>query len=253
MKHSRFVTRIVVFVLIAFLTAGNLQAQGPDPNDKQPPPAPGVAPVSPEGMIGPGFTYQGQLTLGGQPVTNTCDFQFDLWDSLSGTGQIGVAQTVTNIPVSNGLFTVQVNGGNQFGPTAFDGQARWLGISVRCPAGSGTYTPLSPRQQLTAAPYAMSLMPGTSVVNTGSTGAGLTGTGYNGLAGMSNSPSGNGLYGYASGAATAYGVWGQTLTGAGVAGNSDTGPGVMGSGNTLTGTVDSRAARLQASREGRHD
>ena len=36
----------------------------------------------------------------------------------------------------------------------FAGDARWLDIQVRSPAGSGTFTPLSPRQELTPTPYA---------------------------------------------------------------------------------------------------
>jgi hypothetical protein len=53
----------------------------------------------------------------------------------------------------NGLFTVVID----FGGGAFNGAARWLEIGVRCPAGSGSYTTLSPRQALRAAPYALAL------------------------------------------------------------------------------------------------
>jgi hypothetical protein len=54
---------------------------------------------------------------------------------------------------------VMLNGNNQFGPTAFTGDARFLEIAVRCPAGGGGYTNLTPRQRLSAAPYALSLKP----------------------------------------------------------------------------------------------
>jgi hypothetical protein len=97
------------------------------------------------------FTYQGQLKQGGSPVSGTCDFQFSLWDAASGGAQIVTTQTATSVTVSNGLFTVQLD----FGASAFTGDARWLETAVRCPAGSGSYTTLTPRQALTAAPYAL--------------------------------------------------------------------------------------------------
>lgn len=101
------------------------------------------------------FTYQGQLETGGAPVNNTCDMTFALFNALSGGSQVGSTQTVTNITVTNGLFTATLNGSGQFGATAFAGDARWLQIAVRCPAGSGSYTTLSPRQETTATPYSI--------------------------------------------------------------------------------------------------
>ncbi len=53
--------------------------------------------------------------------------------------------------MTNGLFTVSLD----FGSSAFAGDARWLEISVRCPGGSGSYTTLSPRQDITGTPYAL--------------------------------------------------------------------------------------------------
>jgi hypothetical protein len=70
--------------------------------------------------------------------------------------QQGSTQTVTNVTVAGGRFTVVLNAAGQFGARAFDGSARWLAIGVRCP-DSGPYTPLSPRQALTAAPLALAL------------------------------------------------------------------------------------------------
>jgi hypothetical protein len=76
--------------------------------------------------------------------------QFGLWDALTVGAQIGA--TKTSVGVANGLFTIS---NLDFGANAFDGNARWLEIAVRCPAGSGSYTTLSPRQALTPAPYAL--------------------------------------------------------------------------------------------------
>jgi len=99
------------------------------------------------------FTYQGYLTGANGAVSGTCDFQFSLYDALTSGAQIGTTLTKTNVTVSNGTFSTPLD----FGVTAFDGADRYLQIGVRCPAGSGNYTPLTPRQTVTAAPYAMGL------------------------------------------------------------------------------------------------
>jgi hypothetical protein len=101
--------------------------------------------------MGTAFTYQGRLTDTSGPMTGNCDFQFKLFNAASGGTQIGGTQTLTGVAVSEGLFTVQLD----FGAGAFNGYPRWLGISVRCPAGSGDYVTLGPRQELTPVPYAL--------------------------------------------------------------------------------------------------
>src|SRR5207244_2251509 len=60
----------------------------------------------------------------------------------------------TNVPITNGLFTVILNDTAQFGSTAFNGQARWLQVAVCSDSSCVTQTILAPRQPLTAAPYA---------------------------------------------------------------------------------------------------
>lgn len=101
---------------------------------------------------GKAFTYQGELIQDGQPVNQACDFQFSLHDDSVAGNQVGGAIQLLNEPVADGRFTVVLDFGD-----AFDGKARWLGIAVRCPAGVGPYTPLTPRQELTPAPYAIGL------------------------------------------------------------------------------------------------
>ena len=110
-------------------------------------------PQSPQALYGSAFTYQGQLKSGGTPYNGACDLRFGLWNALSGGVQIGTTQTKSNVGMAEGCFTVQLD----FGTGAFQGDARWLAIEVRCPAGTGSYTALSPRQALTAAPYALAL------------------------------------------------------------------------------------------------
>ena len=88
--------------------------------------------------LGAGFTYQGLLKKSGTPCFGTCDLRFTLWDAESAGTQIGGLQTTSRVALTNGLFTVELNGAAEFGASAFDGNARWLQISVRYPAGSGT-------------------------------------------------------------------------------------------------------------------
>ena len=100
-----------------------------------------------------GFTYQGQVKVGGVPLTGTADLQFTLYNASTGGAAIG-SQTVSNVVVDNGLFTVTLNAAGEMGAAAFDGNARWMGISVRSPAGVGVFTALAPLQALKSAPYA---------------------------------------------------------------------------------------------------
>ncbi len=101
--------------------------------------------------LGTAFTYQGQLQHSGTVENDTCDFQFTLFDAASGGTQVGSTQTLTPVTGADGLFTVPLD----FGGTAFNGADRFLQIAVRCPVGSGSYTTLTPRQPLSAAPYAL--------------------------------------------------------------------------------------------------
>lgn len=101
--------------------------------------------------VGTAITYQGLLQTGDGPVDDNCDFEFSLWDAAIGGAPVGAPQPAVNLPVVNGLFAVQLD----FGSEAFTGEARWLETAVRCPAGSGDYTTMTPRQALNPVPYAM--------------------------------------------------------------------------------------------------
>jgi len=97
------------------------------------------------------FTYQGQLKQGGAPFDGTADFQFSLWDAATGGAQIGTTVQVNAVNVASGLFAVNLD----FGAAAFSGDARWLQLAVRPATDVIAFTTLSPRQPLTAAPYAL--------------------------------------------------------------------------------------------------
>src|SRR5436305_7634874 len=96
------------------------------------------------------FIYQGRLTDGGTAANGNYDLQFALFDSLSGGAQVGSTQTINTVAVSNGVFTVSLD----FGASSFPGANRFLEISAR-PSGAGSFTLLTPRQQVTSTPYAV--------------------------------------------------------------------------------------------------
>jgi len=194
------VGRILIILLLALAVGmtfrlsahGAVQAQDPQP------PQEGLQPqgeVTIQALMGTAFTYQGQLKKDGNPVNGNCDFVFSLWNAESGGTQIGSNLDRTNVPVINGLFTIQLD----FGTGAFQGEARWLRIRVRCPAGSGDYAVLEPRQPLTPAPYALALP---------------------GLWTQQNATSPNLIGGY-SGNSVNSGVVGATISGGGASGDAN--------------------------------
>ncbi len=101
--------------------------------------------------LGTAITYQGQLKQSGVPYSGAADLAFTLYDAAAAGNIVAGPVTLNATSVVNGLFTVSLD----FGVSSFDGNARWLEIAVRSPAGSGSYTPLSPRQELAPAPYAL--------------------------------------------------------------------------------------------------
>nr|MBC7245599.1 hypothetical protein [Chloroflexota bacterium] len=205
--------RVVICVSVLLLVlAGLSQAQEPATEGQ----------ASTLDTVGNEFTYQGRLLRDGSPVNGNCDFQFQLWDAASGGTQVGSTLTKTNVPVNNGIFTVQLG----FSGQPFTGDARWLAISVRYPAGSGSYQALSPRQPLTAVPYGLSLQPGARVVSGDST-AQLIGIYISG--GIPPV-----LYPYAVYGSSRWGVWGDTSEGLGVRGTANSGTGVYAYSTTGT-------------------
>ncbi len=95
------------------------------------------------------FTYQGRLNDSADPANGIYDVRFGLYDAASGGTQQGNPLTNSATGVSNGLFTVTLDFGNQF-----PGADRWLELGVRT-NGSGAFTLLAPRQKITATPYAV--------------------------------------------------------------------------------------------------
>jgi len=100
--------------------------------------------------LGTAFTYQGALEEGGAPANGIFDLQLHLYAVAFGGTPL---QTLLkeDVPVSDGVFTVELDFGED---EVNDGDELWLGIEVS-EANAGVFTPLSPRQHLTAAPYAL--------------------------------------------------------------------------------------------------
>jgi hypothetical protein len=146
------------------------------------------------------FTYQGKLTDSGNPTTGNYDFQVKLFDLASGGTQQGATQTLTNVAVSGGIFTVQLDFG--ICATCFNGSSRFLEIAVKPTAGS-TFTTLAPRQAISSTPYAIkSLNAGAAdgltlaCVNcvTSSQIASVNGSAVNGTIPVASLPAGSGNY-----------------------------------------------------------
>ncbi|MGH7244845.1 MAG: tail fiber domain-containing protein [Phycisphaerales bacterium] len=97
-------------------------------------------------------TYQGTLKSSGMAASGSFDFRLSLYSAE--TGGTALQQALLNgIEVSGGIFTLPLN----FDPVYYSGsQSKFIGVEVR-PAGGSSYTALSPRQALGAAPMALSV------------------------------------------------------------------------------------------------
>ena len=116
--------------------------------------APLTAPAAP---LGTAFTYQGRLNDGGNPANGRYELRFFLYDLGVGGGLVGVPLTLNNTAVSNGLFTVTLDFGDQsvYSPQ-YTPANRWLEIAVRT-NGGGAFTSLTPRQKITPTPFAIEI------------------------------------------------------------------------------------------------
>lgn len=190
--------------------------------------------------VGSGFTYQGQLTSNGSPVTGPYDFQFALYNLANGGSAVDTL-TQSGLTVSEGL----INASLDFTDVPYNGQALWVEVRVRPGGSSGAYTTLAPRQALTPTPYALFALSGNPGQQgpPGSMGAigpagpqgppgvvtlPFTGSGSDPSAAFSatNTGSGNGIVGQTTSAAS--GVYGGSANGAGygVAGRAGAGSGI---------------------------
>ncbi len=103
------------------------------------------------------FTYQGSMQSSGSPANGNYDFEFKLFDLVSGGAQQGSTLQRLNVAVANGGFTVSLD----FGAGTLPGADRFLDIAVRT-SGGGVFTALSPRQKVHSAPYSVKSLNSTS-------------------------------------------------------------------------------------------
>jgi hypothetical protein len=208
------------------------------------------------------ITYQGNLLDEEAPADGDYDFRFKLYNADTGGDQVGRTIVKADLTVSDGVFTTELN----FGSGAFNGGARWLEVAVRPGSSTGGYTILSPRQPLTATPYALNVLNVPDHDHLGQTWIGnytplgIEGSyseaplvlnnlnneqgesaGGNGLFANSDWPSGSGVYGKAT-SQSGRGVYGvaDSTTGFtyGVQGRSasNLGTGVYGYASSFTGS-----------------
>lgn len=123
-----------------------------------------------------GFTYQGRLTEQGAPANGQYDLSFKLVDAGGAAQGSPSVVTISDVTVRNGVFTVQLD----FGSNAFSAAGdRYLEISLRR-TGEADFIALSPRQPITATPYATQSASATTATTaasfSGSLGGDVTGT-----------------------------------------------------------------------------
>ncbi len=190
---------------------------------------------------GTAFTYQGRLNTNAVPANGFYDFQFSLYPNSAGTGSPLGTGTITQpaIGVTNGLFITTLNFGS-----VFTGNATWLAMSVRS-NGVGSYTAMTPLQELNPTPYAMFANTAGNVLGGGSVSAGtITLTGSLDL--PATSPTAGIIYSGGSTLLDSYGLYnffaGLNAGNLTLTGTEDTGLGygalqsdTSGFGNTATG------------------
>ncbi|MCH8825265.1 MAG: tail fiber domain-containing protein [Planctomycetes bacterium] len=187
------------------------------------------------------LTYQGRLLEAGEPANGMFNVDFSLWDDPAAGIQVGATITFNSLPITDGLFTVQLD----FGAAAFDNTDRWLEIVVNA-------TTLTPRQPITRTPYSIQTR-GIIVDANQNVGVGTTTPAYplevvsdrsrtinarntatsgasDGVWGSTASNSGWGVFGFASAASgSTNGTRGQSL--------STSGTGVLGLANAGSGST----------------
>jgi hypothetical protein len=115
------------------------------------PSAPGAPAVASTNTL----PYQGRLAnSSGAPITGQRDMTFKLYSAVSGPGAAIWSESWSNVQVTNGLFNVLLGTTVPINASIVANSSLWLGITV------GSDAEMTPRVQLGAAPFAMSVPDG---------------------------------------------------------------------------------------------
>src|ERR1041385_7908696 len=161
------------------------------------------------------FTYQGRLSANGLPANGLYDFRFAIYRLETNGLLLGGPLTNTAVGVTNGLFTTSLD----FGHTPFLGDNHWMDCAVRSNGSTSSFTPLTPRTRIAAAPYAIAAA---NIVNGGVTASSLS--------------AGSGTDGQVLQMTNGVLTWANLGTG-GTVTSVRTGPGLLGGPITGSGTV----------------
>jgi trimeric autotransporter adhesin len=101
--------------------------------------------------LGSAFIYQGRLTHENAAANGLFEMEFTLHDAVTNGTQIGSAVSLAPVAVTDGVFMARLD----FGSAPFNGDARWLQITVNLFGSGQGPTTLIPRQPITAVPYAL--------------------------------------------------------------------------------------------------
>lgn len=160
-------------------------------------PSPSRVPLT--AALSSGISYQGRLfDSGGAPLDGSYTMRFNVYDDPVAGSALWDSGNVS-VLVEDGLFNVKL--GVDQGD--FDGQALWLNIIVEGET-------LSPRQEILAAPYALSLRPGADIVGDAIGAADATVAGYAPATGTALYADANGGAGLFGDSENSYGVWGSS-------------------------------------------
>jgi len=109
-------------------------------------------PIQESVQPGTEFSYQGFLKEDGTIFTGAADLRFSLWNDATSTlpgTQYGGSILRTGVPVSNGVFTVQLD----FGSSVFSENRRFLQVESMV-APEVEFTAILPRTPVTGVPFA---------------------------------------------------------------------------------------------------